>query len=238
MAARVPSRVSSRDLILVGLLGLAGVWPLFFDGAGSESLLVWMALIAAPVGWLAAGLGLRLWPVGWAIPCSWAIPVVMADAGTVVPLPSAPWAAMAWCGLFATGFGAATIWPGRAWAGAAGLFALAALASGVLTLGGLGRGGSVGVWGPATGARLLDLSPVVLLGESAGLDWMRHPSVYRTGGTAHMGPEMRSAWQGSLAGPGALVFGCIVLALGRWRSRRHTLRPSQASTPPADKPAD
>jgi hypothetical protein len=67
---------------------------------------------------------------------------------------------------------------------------------------------------PALAARLLDLSPVTLLAECSGLDWMRHPAVYAPAGAADIDPATRVAFSGALAGPIAFVVGCALATLG------------------------
>ncbi|MDP6839229.1 MAG: hypothetical protein QF724_09860 [Planctomycetota bacterium] len=221
-----------RELKLVLLLGAVGYLPLAIGGS-TLTLLIWLALVALAVGVLAGGLGLRPWPAGWAVPGSWMIALALVNSEAVRPLPTIVWGAMAWCGLFSLGLALGRWRPKWAWSASAATLAVCALASGLLTLGGLAEGGSGGIWPAATGALFLDLSPVAFVTECAGLDWMRHPAVYRSGGTAHMGPEVRTAWQGSLAGPGALVFGCLALVLSRHGARRQRWERQTDQTPQA-----
>jgi hypothetical protein len=68
--------------------------------------------------------------------------------------------------------------------------------------------------GPARTALLLDLSPVGLVLESAGLDWMRHASIYEAAGSGDLGPELRAA-RGGLGGPAVLAAAALALGLGR-----------------------
>ncbi|MBJ02925.1 MAG: hypothetical protein CMK00_08665 [Planctomycetes bacterium] len=235
----------ARDLVAVLVLAGLGAPPLVMGGTGSLGLLVWLALVAMPVGVMAGGLGLRLWPAGWAVPGLWMILLALVESRAGNPLPTAPWAVMAWFGLFAVGFSLGHLRPEAVWTRAACSLASCALASGLLTLWGWGAGHSAGVWPAQIGASLLDISPVALVTECAGLDWMRHPAVYQNGGTAHMGPELRTAWQGSLAGPGVFLFGCLALGLSGRSKRRPRVpeknpstvhRPAPASQ--ADSPAD
>lgn len=75
-------------------------------------------------------------------------------------------------------------------------------------------------WSPEVAARLLDLSPMTLLMESAGVDWMRHPAIYEAAGTDRIGPGLRSVFRGPVAGSATLLVGCATLAAHALHRRR------------------
>jgi len=183
--------------------------------ADSVGLLLWLAVFAPAGGFLLAGLGVRWWPFAAAAPGVWMLALVAVDARSARNLPAPLWGALVFAGLFGLGWGAGRLLargaPARALAGA-GVVGLAAAALVALPTkgapGGDGRAGEP--WSPATARVLLDLSPATLLVESSGVDWMRHPAVYET---VRADRFERLPYRGALAGPLALVVGCLV-ALG------------------------
>jgi hypothetical protein len=92
------------------------------------------------------------------------------------------------------------------WTGAGALFLFASLCSGLAV-----RGGAWSIpWPARAAAVMLDLSPVSLVCESAGVrDWMWREGVYEPAGVDRLA---RRPWRGSLAGPTMLVVGCILAA--------------------------
>jgi len=69
---------------------------------------------------------------------------------------------------------------------------------------------------PFLGVRVLDAAPATLLAESAGLDWMRHPSVYAPAGTDWFS-DRRAPFDGTLAALVALVVGCTSFGVSTLR---------------------
>jgi hypothetical protein len=186
-----PMVVTAALLTLVGLAGQ-------LLGASGPLALAWLALWALPAGVLSARLGR---PAGL-IPALWAAVLLGTGAG---------WPPAAVCG----GFFAAGLALGRAGGLDQGVIPraglsllLLAVASGAPAVGGLAGDAP---WSPRVSARLLDLSPVVLVVESAGVDWTRHPAVYDPAGGDALGPDLRQPWRGELAGPGVLLVGCTLL---------------------------
>lgn len=159
--------------------------------------LAWLALWALPAGVLAAGLGRAalLPPLGW--------------AAVVCTAPTGPWAAPALAGLFSAGCALGHARPATRVGDSGVALLVLALLAGLPALGGLTEPAP---WSPALTARLLDLSPVVLVVESAGVDWLRHPAVYGPAGGDALGPDLRGPWSGALAGPVLLLVGCALLA--------------------------
>lgn len=170
-------------------MGLAGAPP-------APLGLAWLALCAAPVGVLTAGVGRAalLPPLAWA----------------AVVCVHAPWAGLAIAGYLAAGVALGRARPATRVADAGLLLLGAALLAGAPSLGGLTGHGP---FSPEITARLLDLSPVVLVLESAGIDWLRHPAVYGPAGGDALGPDLRGPWSGALAGTGVLLVGCGLFAL-------------------------
>lgn len=198
-------------------VGALGALPLAGAGPDPVALLVWLALVSAPLGALAAGGAMHPWVVAPVVPATWSVALVAVDGASRVDLPSPVWAAVAWTGLFAAGFGL-----GRA-AGARGVATLAALLFlACATAAALPTGGGLlaAPWPPELAARLLDLSPATLLAECAGLDWLRHPAIYAAAGAADVDPSLRAAYRGELAAPLALVVGCATAFGGEAVARR------------------
>jgi len=227
-----PTRSRSSVLLLVAAAGALGAWP-GARGPDPVALLVWLALVAFPAGWLSGALGARLLPLGWLVPASWWALAAAVGASSALEPPSLAWAALVWSGGFAAGLALGTLGRSRPWSGAG----LALLACG--TLAALpAPSPSPNAWGeraqwPAPLARvLLDLSPATLVCESAGIDWMRHPAVYDRVGTDRF---HRAPWRGSLAGPVALVVGCALSAGASLRGRSlRRARPRSDSDEGAD----
>ena len=176
--------------------------------------LAWLTLSAPVLGCLAAGTRGRLLGAHLILPGACMFVLVLQDAASPATLPTPLFAAAALTGLHFFGFGWGCLFPGARPSSAA------AMALGVAVLAGLPSwGGWVRApWSPAVAARLLDLSPVVLTQECAGVDWMRHAAVYDPVGTHSIGPDLRSPWRGALAGPATLLVGCLLAAIAR-RSR-------------------
>jgi len=210
------SSVSARDLCVVIVVAAVGAAPAAWS-SDPIAVLAWLGLWSAPAGFLCGALGLALWPGGLAVPGSWMGIVTLADASSTVDLPQPVWGVLVVTGLFAAGLGVGACLGARhLWSGTAAFLIVAALLAGLPHKAGL----AAEPWPPATAARLLDVSPVSLVVESAGVDWMRHSAVYEPVGTSSMGPDLRTAWRGFLAGPTVLLVGCVLALVGRRKSRR------------------
>jgi len=202
---------AARLAIALALAAAGGLGALA-TGGDAVDLLIWLAILAPAAGYLAGALGVGLLPYGLAAPGGWMVTLVVVAGWEGRDLATPLWAALAWTGLFAAGAGAGAL--GRAlrgdpgWTGAGLLLLLATLLVALP-----GRGGATErPWPPAVARVLLDLSPATLVVESAGVDWMRHPSVYDPAGTARF---QRSSYRGELAGPVALLVGCLLAAFAR-----------------------
>lgn len=215
-----------RALALASISGL-GALPLAERGADPVALLIWISLCSLPVGALAGATRMHTWVVAPVVPALWAVVLVAVDSASERDLPSPVWATLAWTGLFAIGFGlgraSRTAQPGASiMQGPAGLLMLLSFVLVVLPVGG---GLLAQPWPPHLGALLLDLSPATLLAECAGLDWMRHPTVYDAAGTAAMDPTVRGPYRGVLAAPIVLVVGCACVIGGDALARRSSTKP-------------
>lgn len=188
-------------LTAVGLgLGWLGLLPGAAGAFDGHTLLGWLALAAPALGAWLAGRGLA--PAGLA-----AVPAGWLALGAAATGEFSPWAACVVVGLY--GLGVAL---GRRYGARASALALAVML--VLSAAPVGfgwlAGGAVlaraGAPGPA--AWLLDLSPLVLVFDCAGFDWVHaQPEVYAQAGVEWF---PRRPWSGNLAGPAVLVVGCLL----------------------------
>lgn len=204
-----------RHAALVAALGCALLAGRLLS-AQPVPALAWAALAAAPLG---AWAGVRGLPALLAAPAAW----LVAEPG---PRPGGALVAVAALALLGAGLGAlaagaqpgsperAELVPGRL-AAAGALALLAAL----LTVLPLALGPASGpAWDPALVARALDLSPVTLVVEAAGHDWLRDPAIYDAAGGDAIGPDLRTPLGWLAAGVPALV-GCAALGAARARVR-------------------
>jgi hypothetical protein len=157
-----------------------------------------------PAGVLSGASAMPLWPMAPVVPALWMGVVGLVAAGSTRVLPAPAWAALAWTGLFGAGFAIGRLTPSMRWRVASTCF-LACAALNALSIAGTWLASPLP---PAIAARLLDLSPATLLGECAGLDWMRHPAIYEPAGALDIDPSLRVAWRGMLAGPSVFLVGC------------------------------
>jgi|RhiMethySRZTD1v2_1073278.scaffolds.fasta_scaffold414006_3 hypothetical protein len=205
-----------RSLLLAlgfGALGSLGALP-GERGADPLVALAWIAIVALPCGLACGALALRPWPFAASVPALWMAALACAGISSERTLPTPVWAALCWSGIFAAGWGIGRASAADARAVAAGL--ALSLAFALLPSAGafLGR-----PWPAPVSARLLDLSPVAVCMECSGVDWLRHPAVYEPAGALDIDPSLRQPYQGKLAGPGLLLLGCALAALGAVRAR-------------------
>lgn len=206
--------MSAPARVVLSFLGLAAAgasfaaWPLL--------QLSWLSLAAPALGALAAATlplaAAAILPLSWFAPWAWAAPAV---------LPTPWWGACIAAGLFALGHACAPREPARAW-GRAGLLTIATLA---LSLAPARGSFAREPWPPDVARALLDLSPTALTMECAGLDWMRHASVYEPVGTDRF---ERRARRGALAGPTLLLVGYLAAAAAHLTVRRFAARGAPA----------
>ncbi len=214
---------ATRELLIalaLGAFGALGALPVTRNGADPLALLTWLALIAIPSGALAAALDVRLLPFGVAAPGVWMGVLVSVAATSERVLPTPFFAALVWSGLYVGGHALARFLRRSRFAFSAALLLASAALIGLPSKAGLASE----PWPSSTARLALDLSPAALLCESAGAsDWMWHRGNYANVGIDRF---QREPWRGKMAGPIALVAGCL-LALGahfleRARSRSGT----------------
>ena len=206
-AAPPPGQLRALSIGLgLGAVGALGALPARSGAADSLALLTWLALVAAPAGYLYGAARADLLRFGAVAPACWMVALALADAPSPTGLATPVWAAAVATGLFFAGAALGRLWSEAMWAGAGALFLCMSLSSGLAL-----RGGAWSTpWPPATAAVLLDLSPVTLVCESAGVrDWMWREGVYEPAGVDRL---TRRPWRGSLAGPTVLVVGCALAA--------------------------
>jgi hypothetical protein len=207
----------ARALGIVVALAAVGLLPALLGIDDVLAALAWMAVIAPASGVIAAGAGVGLWPFGIAVPAAWMVGVAWLDAAGDATLPEPVWAALAWTGLYALGSTLGALAPRRAARNGALALLVTALLAALPVMGGAGLlgGRTVGELSPAGAARLFDLSPVTVVIETGGVDWMRHAVVYDAAGTEWFS-DRRAPYRGRLAGPLLLVVGCAsALVAGR-----------------------
>ena len=188
-------------LVSVGL-GLALLAGRALD-PGPVPALAWAALAACPFGaWVGAR---RLVPL-LALPAVWLL---------LEPGPRTGGALVALIGLAVLGAGLAGLATRMAAGSRASVAGSLLLAGALLTalpiLAGPGSGPG---WDPALVAGLLDLSPVTLVVEAAGHDWLRDPAIYDRAGGDAIGPGLRAPLGPLAAGVPALV-GCCAHGVSR-----------------------
>ena len=206
-------------LIFASALLVAGV-ALPGAAAGSVTALAWAALVAPAAGHLSgsqrAFLSRQLAPLAFGL-------VVLFAFFAFRAAPVSAWSALVLTGFFllgvASGRSTRSAWSG----GGLWLTLTLALAGAAIGYGQLAR-----PLPPALTACLLDISPLSLVLESAGVDWMRHPALYDPAGTVDIGPELRQAWRGTVAGPALFVVGCLALAASS-ACRARTAAPGSAT---------
>lgn len=208
----------TRWLAVAALFLAAGLAPRVAT-ADPIALLLWLAVAAPALGVLAGGTDLPGWPWSAAIPAGWMLGFALCAATSRRVVPTPVWPALVWTGTFFAGWAL-----GRARGSAsvrnAAVVAIAAL---VLCALPVGAGLVDAPFTPEATARMLDLAPTSWLVESAGVDWMRHPSVYEPAHAFDVGPELRSSFRGALAGPLAVLVGCaLAFAAARARAGRRT----------------
>jgi hypothetical protein len=218
-----PGRDALAVLVLVTLLGGLGVLPGAAGALDPVTLLGWLALWAPAAGVLCGAHGVRLFPFGLVAPGTWLLLVAVLGADGVRGPATPLWAGAALGGLFALGVALGRLVHGPAPRAAglalrtAGLALLGGLALALLPTGGglLAGGAELARTHPRAAARLLDLSPLVLVLDCAGWDWTHaHPELYAGAGVEWF---QRRPWPASLAGPASLVVGCMLAGLARAR---------------------
>jgi hypothetical protein len=214
----------ARDFAVPLAVAIAGALGAIPSRSGSDpvALLAWISIWAAAGGYLCAAGDVRRLAFAALPPAAWMGLAAIVDGLSPRDLPSPAWAALAWSGIFAAGFGLGRLSTSPSGIpGASVLFLLASLLAALPIL--PGHFGEP--LAPPVEARLLDLSPATLVEECAGIDWMRHPAIYDAAGSADIDPSLRLPYRGALAGPIAFVVGCLLAAIGEGIARARAKRP-------------
>ena len=189
------------------LAAVPGALPRAEGGWDPLALVAYLTLVAPAVGVLMGARGVRLLPLGLAVPAVWMVLLVQVDLSSTRDLPAALGAGGVFTGLYLAGLGLGGLAPGRAWplAGAA-LLAGPFLVGLGLAGGLLGGEGTLAVGHPGVQSWLLELSPLAVAFDGAGWDWAHaNPLAYRLGGVEWVA---RGPWDGRLAGAVFGVLGC------------------------------
>ena len=212
-----PARVAG-GLALVAL-------PLLLVAAGGHGddgplpLLGLLGVCAPVLGALLATLGFSVVSALAFVAALWlgssfAVPDALGLSG----LPGVWLGVLAALGLAGFGYACGSLAGRAGGAAAAALAGLAALSAALPTRGGLADE-PLARSRPAHAARALDLSFVGFVVESAGVDWMRHHTVYEPAGTDWFS-DRRRPWRGRVAAPLAVVLGWALA----FACRRHSTR--------------
>ncbi|MEM7516737.1 MAG: hypothetical protein AAF368_07415 [Planctomycetota bacterium] len=206
------------------LAAFVGAWPFLLAFPPSAVLfLAVTALFAPAAGAFAGGIGLgRAKSLALLPPAAWMILLGLAQSLGARALPNPVGAAAAWSALYVLGWGLGSLLdrqrrpsPGLAFVRGGRVLLLTVLVSGLPFLRLLLPSLQIA---PEIAARLLDVSPLSLVVECGGVDWLRQPLVYEWSGGADIGPLLRTPYSAVLAAPGALVVGCALIWIGRHRS--------------------
>jgi hypothetical protein len=225
----LPARAGAA-LVACALAGALGALPAAAGAPDPVACLGWLALLAPAAGCTLGALCVPFFGRASAVPGVWALVLVLVDLAAERDLPQPLWGLCAVVGLFGLGFAAGAC-AGRAPITLAGLVLLICLGlAGLAPEGGLAlESQPLGAHRPDLVRALFELSPVTLAYDCAGWDWAHaNPVVYRSAGVEwfHRRPH-----DGALAGPVALVVGCVVAALGAALARRARRDLRRASPP-------
>ncbi len=211
--------VSSRDLLAtfaLSALGLLGLLPGLFQSESTGEpvvLMAWLAVAAPAIGCIGGKLRLRYWPLGFVGPAIWMGVYSVIAASLLHAAPTPIYAALVWAGLVALGWAIGVGLPQLGWGGPGVLLLASASLAGLSTF--------VTLLGDSASqsfiALAIDASPITCVMESAGLDWMRHASIYELAGS--LPPDARTPYRGMLAGPLCLLVGWVLVAVAERRSR-------------------
>ena len=216
-----PSEPSQPLLVALGCSVVALV-PFLLGQFDSVLWTVWVAVISLPTGAFAGACRLKAWPFGLAIPGTWMVILAWLEVSSGGTLPEPAWGAAAWSGLFVVGMALGALVGSNAFRCAAGGLVLTVLSSALPVSGapslGLYGGRSLGQVAPSAAAAAFDTSPITLVMESAGVDWMRHRAVYDSAGTEWFS-DRRKPYRGKLAASLILLVGYLGILLSRSRAR-------------------
>ena len=211
--------VSSRDLLVtfaltaLGLLGLLPGWFASEPSGEPVAFMAWIAVSAPAIGCIGGMLRLRYWPLGFVGPAIWMGVYSVTAANLLHAAPTPIYSALVWAGLVALGWAMGVGIPRIGWGGPGVLLLASASLAGLSSFATLmGESASQSLI-----ALAIDASPITCVMESAGLDWMRHASIYDLAGS--LAPDARTPYRGMLAGPLCLLVGWVLVAVAERRSR-------------------
>lgn len=186
----------------VGVLGLLAGPRGAFDPVG---FLAWLALIGLPAGILVGRSGARLRAEAWIAPCAWLLIFLVVGSGSPASLGFGFGVTL---GLHGVGFALGRSLRGSALPATAGMFLVALLLTAWPVRAALGRPGTRGPVPVAFARAGIELSPLVLVLESAGVDWTHtQPDMYSLSGVEEF---PRRPYRGSLAAPVLLLVGSLL----------------------------
>ena len=219
--SRDAPKSAARALALpigLGVVGLLGLAPGVAGAFDPVTLLAWLVLVAPACGVLAGASGVRLWPAGLIPPALWAALLVQAELASERHLPTPSYGMAVPAGLFFAGLALGARLPARPVALAGGVLFFMLLASGLGVRGTIGAADAAFARShPRVATALLELSPLVLAFECAGVDYAHmQPDVYARS-TIEWFP--RRPYDGALAGPVVLLVGSVLACLTA-RARR------------------
>ena len=201
-----------------GLAQAPGLLPSSSGASSPVALASWLALLAPALGYLLAARGVSVLALAPAALVVWGASMALLSRGAERGEGLSPWASVALVGLLCAGCGLQGLLRAPAW-GAAGLLWLTC---GLLAaLPGQGQLSEVqlGRTAPRAAALALDLSPLSLVLETGGIDWMRRPAVYEAAGVDWLGD--RRPHRAPLAACVCFVVGFGAALLGGRRRARH-----------------
>jgi hypothetical protein len=209
----LPDRGQLATLAGCAAAGALGALPGAAGALDPVTFLGWTTLLAPAAGALCGARGLALFPFALSVPAAWVLLLAALPAGSGRGFASLAWPACALAGLFAAGLaGGARSRDALHTAGALLLLGLV-LSAAAPGFGLVAGGAELARAHPRLAAWLLDASPLVLVFECAGWDWIHaQPEVYADAGVEWI---LRRAYPGNLAGPAVLVVGCALAIFAR-----------------------
>jgi len=207
-----PDPPQLATLASCALAGALGALPGAAGALDPVTVLGWMALCAPAAGAACGARGIALLP-GALVPATWMLQLAWVQSGAERGFATLGWAGCALSGLFALGLALGRRARSALPTAGALLFLGLVLSSAALGFGLVAGGAELARSHPHLAARLLDASPLVLVFDCAGWDWVHaQPEVYADAGVEWL---QRRAYRGNLAGPAVLVVGCLLAILAR-----------------------
>ena len=215
---RAGARALGWAALACGLAQAPGLLPSLRGASSPVALASWLALLAPALGYLLAARGVSVLALAPAALVVWGASLALLSRFATRAEALSPWASLALVGLLCAGCALQGLLRAPAW-GAAGLLwlscGLLAALPGQAELSEV----QLGRTAPRAAALALDLSPLSLVLETGGLDWMRRPAVYEPAGVDWLGD--RRPHRAPLAACVCFVVGFGAALLGGRRRARH-----------------